>query len=239
MGPERARIAARNNAVWCDAVCRARRGATAFVPGLWWQAAASPPYFPALVTLSAAVGEEGLMPALQGRHDEFAIKDSFCRLDLHAHGFKKLFEARWLWRAPRPAARAASRLRWTDVDTPALLERWAAAWWPEPGAALPDPAVFGPALLDDPAVGLLAGFEGERLVAGCAVTRSDDVAGLSCCFLPPEAGLREEMLDVVQARHPGRALVSYDQGEVLQALLGLGFEAVGPLQVWLGRVLPR
>lgn len=237
MDTERAVVAAVNNAVWCDAVCRARGGATAFANGLWRHADPSPPYFPSAVTLSAEVGAEAVLQALRGAPADVGVKDSFCRLDLAGAGFIKLFEARWLWREPAAGGSPRPRLGWRVVDTPALLSNWTRAWWPDPACAPPTPAVFGTALLADPAVQLLAGFDGERLAAGAAVTLSDGVAGLSCCFFPPAeaAWLRAELLEAVQARHPGRPLVTYHQGEELQALLGLGFVDAGPLQVWLGR----
>ncbi len=235
----RAALAAVNNAVWCDAVCRARGGTTAFADGLWCHADPSPPYFPSVVTLSAEVGGEAVLQALRAAPggDSLGVKDSFCRLGLADAGFMKLFEARWLWREPKAGGSPRPRLRWCVVDTPALLSSWTRAWWPDPAADPPAPAVFGTPLLVDPAVQLLAGLDGEHLVAGAAVTLSDGVAGLSCCFFPPAeaAALRAELLDAVQVRHPGRPLVTYHQGEELQALLGLGFADVGPLQVWLGR----
>lgn len=238
---DRAALAAVNNAVWCDAVCRARGGATMFAGGLWRHADPSPPYFPSAVTLSAEVGDEAVLQALRDAPggDSVGVKDSFCRLDLASAGFMKLFEARWLWREPTAAAPGAARLRWQVVDAPVLLSSWTRAWWPDPAADPPTPAVFGTPLLADPAVQLLAGLDGEQLVAGAAVTLSDGVTGLSCCFFPPAqaAWLRVELLQAVEARHPGRPLVTYHQGEELQALLGLGFIDVGPLQVWLGRPL--
>ena len=239
MGQGRATLAAENNAVWCDAVCRARGGATAFTPGIWHHADPSPPYFPSAVTLAAGVQAEDVLRTLRsvGGGAGLGIKDSFSRLDLSDAGFVRLFQARWLWRDAVNVAMTEARLRWVSVDTPALLAAWAAAWWPDATQAPPVPAVFGEPLLADPTVRLLAGFEGDRLVAGCAVTLSADVAGLSCCFFPPAdaAWARAELLDIVQRTHPGRPLVNYQQGEELQALLGLGFVDIGPLQVWLGR----
>jgi hypothetical protein len=239
MSRDRAAVAALNNAVWCDAVCRARGGATAFAAGVWHHADPSPPFFPSVVTLAAGVEAGDVLLPLRGIGGDasFGIKDSFCRLDLGGAGFARLFEARWLWRDAGAGPLPGARLRWARVGTQTLLAAWAAAWWPDPAHAPPALAVFAQPLLADPTVYLLAGFEGSRLVAGCAVTRSDDVAGLSCCFCPPAdaAWLRSELLGVVQRAHPGRTLVTYERGDELQAWLGLGFVDVGPLQVWLGR----
>lgn len=239
MARDRAVLAAANNAVWCDAVCRARGGATTFAGGIWHHADPSPPYFPSAVTLTRDAQADEVLLALRDvpGNASLGVKDSFCRLDLSGAGFKQLFEARWLWREAEAGPSSVARLRWTRVDTPTLLAAWTAAWWPDPGHAPPTPAVFGTSLLVDPVVQLHAGFDGTRLVAGCAVTLSDDVAGLSCCFFPPAQAtwLRAELLGVVQRAHPGLALVGYDRGEELHALRSLGFIEAGSLRVWFGR----
>ena len=51
----RAVQAARNNAAWCDAVCRAHGGATEFSAGLWRNRSASPPVYPNVIALDPSV----------------------------------------------------------------------------------------------------------------------------------------------------------------------------------------
>ena len=52
------------------------------------------------------------------------MKDSFARLDLHRHGFRLLFEARWLWREPGSPLPPAAALDWRVVDDPEALDAW-------------------------------------------------------------------------------------------------------------------
>ena len=120
---------------------------------------------------------------------------------------------------------------------PPELVAWEAAWWrsAEPGRAETGPALFPAALLGLPEVELIAAYEGERLVAGCALTRSGDVVGLSCIHqesVDPFAA-RSDMVSEVLGRHPGLPLAGYESGRDLEAALRCGFEPVGPLRVWL------
>src|SRR4030095_14145228 len=75
--------AARNNARWCDAVCRAHGRAGTFLPHAWVHAAPVPRFDPNAVTLApdeAAIAEQrssvGILATsnLPGR---WAVKDSF------------------------------------------------------------------------------------------------------------------------------------------------------------------
>lgn len=243
MSLDRARSAAANNAAWCDAVCRAAGGATALTGGWWRNAAASPAWFPNLVTLDPAVEAAAVASALRevaAGGAPVGVKDSFGTLDLAPIGFTKLFDARWIWRDAVAPAVASRQLAWTRIESVADLRAWEAAWRPGPEAAALAPAIFGPALLRIDQVAFLAGHEGTQLLAGAALTETDQVVGLACAFhrgTDPDP-LRRELVSVVQARYPGRAIVGYESGDELRAMRALGFGEVGPLAVWTG-ALPR
>src|SRR3954462_805415 len=97
--------AARNNAEWCDLVCRTHGIETAFSDRAWVALRRSPRSYPDAVTLSPlpSVGD------VLSRIDTSAgcsVKDSFATLDLAEDGFRVLFEAEWIHRpaaAPAPA----------------------------------------------------------------------------------------------------------------------------------------
>ncbi len=147
---------ARNNAAWCDAVCRAHGAGGEHLPTLWVHRGPVPAFYPNVVTTqpgraSDALAEVGAL-ALPGR---WGVKDSFAELALAPLGFGVLFDAAWLWRAaPGGAAEGSGRVR--DADT---LARWEAAWG---GGGMPRHETFPPALLEDPAVAMLAAQEGGR-----------------------------------------------------------------------------
>lgn len=55
------RAAARNNAEWCAAMCRAHGVAGEFGADAWAAAVRTPPYYPDAVTLEPATGREALV----------------------------------------------------------------------------------------------------------------------------------------------------------------------------------
>ena len=102
MTTDRAALCARNNALWCDAVCRAHGVPGEFVGGLWLNRQPVPRFYSNVVTLSPKdpAGQRAWVEHLMTRRASFSVKDSFVALDLSRLGFDVLFEATWLWREP-------------------------------------------------------------------------------------------------------------------------------------------
>ena len=231
--------AIRNNAEWCDAVCRAHGRPGRFEHGLWINPAPVPAFYPNAVTLTAD-GHEATLQALghlrlPGR---WGVKDSFATLDLAEHGFDLLFEARWIHlelTAPVPAV--ASGMAWRTVRTPEELEAWEAAWsgLPEGARPAPEARVFPPALLQEEGVTFFQAGKGPRPLAGGIASFASGVVGLSNTFRVEgaPAALDAELLARIRSRFPGQAIVGYERGAALDRWRALGFEAGGPLRVWL------
>jgi len=118
----RAAVAARNNAEWCDAVCRAHGITTSFDPNSWVALRRSPPMYPDDVTLNEYASAGDVLRRVDASPG-CSIKDSFGSLDF-----------------------AHDSLSWSVVRTPDDLVAW--------GAAHGGGEVFGPVLLDDPAVNI-------------------------------------------------------------------------------------
>ncbi|RKG58600.1 hypothetical protein D7X30_13400 [Corallococcus sp. AB011P] len=233
--------AVRNNAEWCDAVCRAHGRPGRFEDGLWLNPAPVPAFYPNAVTLTADRTEASLHALsrleLPGR---WGVKDSFATLDLAAHGFDLLFEAWWIHlAATAPVPSPASGTAWRKVRTPEELEAWEAAWSGLPPGARPAPGarVFPPSLLQEEGVVFLAAGEGTRPLAGGIASFAAKAVGLSNTFRVEgaPAALDAELLTHVRAHFPGQPVVGYEHGEALDAWRALGFESGGPLRVWLRR----
>ena len=236
MDLERARRAAHNNARWCNAVCNAHGGDTAFGASAWFNRRPSPPYYPNLVTLDPhafGVPELAAIPA----EGVLAVKDSFARLDLGNLEFGPLFDAQWIWREPQPAAPSASGWSWSTAGDETAVARWEAAWWRGVQEGPPPLRLFPPSLLDKPGLAFLLGHSPEgALEAGAALMQGNGVVGLACVFLPPgqgRAAVYAELLQAAQAAGPRDALVGYESGEDLRLAEEAGFTPVGPLRVWL------
>jgi hypothetical protein len=223
----RAVAAARNNAEWCDLVCRIHGAATAFHADAWVTATRSPPAYPDAVTLHDPAAADDLL----GRIDSTAgcsVKDSFASLDLAGRGFRVLFDAEWIHRPVATATTAAHGLRWSVATTADDIDVWAAAH----GGG----AVFQPTLLDDPTVAVLSATDREgRVAAGAIGNRSRTVVGLSNLFTV-SADIDQAWSGAVAALSiifPDLPLVGYERGEDLAAAHRAGFVSIAPLRVWL------
>jgi hypothetical protein len=216
--------AARNNADWCEAVCRAHGHPGVFGRRAWTSPRRTPPLYPDAVTLAASASVADVLDGVDAGPG-CSVKDSFARLDLAGEGFRPIVEATWIERSPDrpPPSRPADR--WSDVRTDDQLGDWVAAWADGPD----DP--FRPALLADPAVRILAARRDGRVVAGAVVNRSAAVLGVSNVFAVD--GDLDRVWAGLLAALPGERLVGYERGPALDAALRHGWTAVGPLRVWL------
>lgn len=237
--PERAALAAANNAAWCDAVCRALGGRCTFDGSLWVHHGRSPRFYPNAITVESGDSHAPSRIAALSVNPELAdgwtVKDSFAEFDLVPLGFEPMFDAQWVWRdADRARPRGPTSLAWCRVQDDAALAEWKRASGATGDATRP--AAFVPALLDEPGVDLWSGLAPDgHVVCGVASnTGPAAVVGISNLFALPEAPAdwRAQVVAAVAARHPDRALLGYDAGTDLAELLALGFDAVGPLRVW-------
>ena len=97
------RHAVRNNAEWCDVMCRAHGGSGRFQGGWWSSPRRTPPLHPDAVTLQPEAVEAQVLHDIDTTAG-CSIKDSFSNLDLRAAGFHVLFDAEWVVRAAESVA---------------------------------------------------------------------------------------------------------------------------------------
>ncbi|MDK1347518.1 hypothetical protein QNO09_30305 [Streptomyces sp. 378] len=222
------RAAARSNAEWCAVMGRAHGVASAFGGEAWAAARRTPVYYPDAVTLEPGADPEALVARIDTVSPGASVKDSFADLDLTGAGFRVLFEAEWIHR-PAGVPVTAPDLAWDAVSDPGALRDWALAWDDGGGNA----GLFRPGVLDDPETFVLAGRSADgRVVCGAVASRSAHVVGVSNVFGPPHAAW-PLVLRAVGRLFPPLPVVGYEQGADLAAALRYGFEAVGPLRVWV------
>ena len=223
------KLGAKNNARWCDLVVGSHGGQGVFAQDAWTSPARTPPLFPDAVTLVPLPS----VPDLLSRIDPSpgcTIKDSFASLDLAPHGFRVLFDARWIM-SPAPPANAWSvHSDWTKLTDPDGLSLWEEAWCQDDGPR----GLFLPGLLSE-AVVVLGRIANDRILAGGIVNRSADAVGISNVF--SEAGHGSEtwstLAQCAGAFFPDLPLIGYERGEALADAQNSGFQAVGLLRVWL------
>ena len=238
-GLDRRLAAVHNNVRWCDTLCRAHG-----VPGVscaaWWENRhAVPRFHPNLITTAGTHEGDRQRAAIASLvlaevAPSFSVKDSFACLDLRSLGFHKLFDASWIWcgasTSPPPGG---ERLRWSAVVKAEELSEWEAAWSdPSADAA---PRLFPACLLEEPELVFLAGRIDSEICAGAIANRSGSVVGLSNVFgrggsAAPHwpGGVRS-----LREHFPGLPIVGYEAGPDLSAAEAVGFEAIGPLRIWL------
>ena len=229
--------AARNNAAWCDAVCSAHGSPGEFSGSHWLSRAPTPPYYPNLVTLDAA-----LAPAMAAVREldqarpsaSWAVKDSFGVLPLEQAGFRLLFEAEWIHRPAllgRPRELSACG-DWFRVESESALSAWEAAR----GESLGQPRVLLPALLGRSEIAILAALgTGGTIAAGVIANRTENAVGLSNRFVSGKSSrpIRAECIEAAAAAFPGLPLVGYEAAQELAECRALGFASLGPLRVWI------
>jgi hypothetical protein len=227
------RTAARNNAEWCDLVCRLHGQAGTFHDGGWTVPKRSPRLYPDAVTLDPSASIDAILAGID-TSPGCSLKDSFACLDLASEGFHVLFEAQWISReADAPSPETPAGMRWERVRDPAVLRRWERAW-NQYDFDIP-PGLFHPSLLDEDAVTIMAGYRDEAIVAGAIANRGATVASLTNVF--SAAGDLDAAwcgsLAAVAALVGDVPLVGYERGHDLEVAQRYGFALLGPLRVWI------
>lgn len=225
--------AARNNAAWCDTVCRSHGLAPAWDTRVWSSSARTPPLYPDAVTLRSDVDPGAVIAGIDLSSPGATVKDSFGTLELTDHGLVPLFDAAWIHRTAAPAVVDAG-LAVEIVDDGTTLERWVRTWH---GDDTTPPDVFRLSLVDDVDVRLLLVLEEANgaVLGGAAVNRAGTVAGLSNVFTEDGAAERVWGACLVAAStyFPGLDLVGYESGDDLEPALANGFRTIGPLRIWI------
>ncbi|MEU4836038.1 hypothetical protein [Streptosporangium sp. NPDC023615] len=223
-------VAARNNAEWCDLVCRSHGLPGAFGAGFWVNRGHGLPYYPDLVTLSPRTDAEDVAAALGAPAAGTGVKDSFATLDLGPAGYEPLFEATWIHRPAGPPGRSpGGGLSWEEVTSPEELDAWRSASGDEAAG------VLLPGLLETPGCGVVAGRASGRVVAGAMVNLSAGAAGVSNVF----CGERDPdevwggVLDAAARIAPGLPVVGYERDDALRAAIRNGCRPIGALRVWV------
>ena len=225
------RTAARNNAEWCDLVCRTHGISGRFGREAWASSERTPTFYPDAVTLVRTCSVDRLLACVD-RSAGCSIKDSFGVLDLATHGFQALFTAVWIWQEP-PDDDTAAPAGWTAIVDAGELAKWERAW---PGEAR-EAMLFRDGLLEDARIGVLARYDDDAIVGGAIANRSGRVIGLSNVF-DVEGDTESAWRGAATAARSLFApmpVVGYDAGEPLAAAKRAGFTPIGDLVVWIKR----
>jgi len=241
MTREIVRSAARNNAAWCDAVCRAHGRPGVFADTLWFNHDETPRFYPDAVTTEGAQAGAAQLDALDAliaadQRRGWAVKDSFAALDLSSRGFRTLFDAQWIHREPSTVRREQARddLHWVRVADAVALHAWELALMGDPADDHRASPIFVPRLLASDGVALFAAERAGEIIGGGALIMAAGVVGASNVFgaLADRTDVWHGLLDQAERLYPGAAVVGYERGDDLEIACKAGFDPVGPLRVW-------
>ncbi len=227
------RAAVRNNAFWCDAVCRAQGSPGEFTATIWFHRRGTPPFYPDAVTLDEADGEtaEAVATLVNDDTRDWAVKDSYAALNLAQLGFRMLFEAEWI--GIRRPVFTKSPITWKRMENAADFANWEAEWTKANGPVTQK--IFAEPLLTDPEIAFMLGVENGKPIGGGILNHHAGVVGLSNLFAEDGRGedIRRGLMSQAAELYPQEPLVGYEQGDDLDEALRAGFELLGPLRVWL------
>jgi hypothetical protein len=226
----RAERAARNNAEWCAAVCTLDGIASQFSDDAWTSPSRPRSLFPDAVTLVPSPSIPGLLARVDPAPGT-SIKDSFAALELKPFGFSVLLQAQWITRAPASPAQRATAAPWTAVQDEAVLHVWNEAWRAMQGTG----TGFPRRILANDEIVIGARVEGGAVCAGAILNRSDGAVGVSNVFTVSgtASDAWSECCAFAGSLFPGLPLVGYETADDLALAEARGFDAVGPLRIWV------
>lgn len=210
---------------------------------IWYCLEKTPPLYSNLVTVSENWRPDEIFKKIstnfkKEKWDEWSIKDSFGTLDLSEYGFKKLFDAQWLYleTAEFTPVKTDKKLKYEIVKSEDILANWRISWDQDEQLGK---QIFHPELLNNPKVCFIAGYDGEKIVNGCFINKTEDVLGISNFFAPDKnIEFWSDMINFVFDSIAFADIVGYQQKDIVKNLQQLSFEATGDLTVWLNKSIP-
>jgi hypothetical protein len=225
-----------NNTTLYEAVFRPLGIGHIKTDSIWYTLQQTPPLYSNLITLSPGWRPDRLFHDINFGFistgwDRWSIKDSFGVLDLTGHRFFKLFDAKWTYLdISKFTPSGSGGLKYKLVKTPEDLDKWRLAWNANEESGI-GKIIFSDAMLDDPDIWFIAGYESDTIVSGCLVNASDDVLGISNVFGPEDNW--SDIISFIRDDIRSADIVGYEQE--FEKWSGLGFESPGNLSVWVKR----
>lgn len=202
-------------------MCRVHRLAPVADGRLWSSPHRTPPLYPDAITLDPGVHEIDVLTRITDGPGA-SVKDSFATLDLADQGYSVLFDATWIARPPGASAPDSGGF---DV----VREKFPFAAWRRAWGGPEDVLLNG--LRRAPGVTILGRADHSGYTDGAILHRTT-IANVEVVSVSNAFGNVADVAAAAIARHPESWIVGYERGEDLDVMLGVGFDAIGPLRVW-------
>lgn len=217
------RLAATENAHWCDLVSRSQGVPTRLDEAVWSGERRTPELYPDAVTLSPGVSTNAILDRIDTGVGS-SVKDSFGDLDLRPEGYEVLYTSQWIYLEPTPCRLDGS---WSPVRTHDQLVEWAAVRGLD---------ILPFALLENQDVVILQRRDEHGIVEGAVAHRVGSVVGVSNVFTQADLGTTwTGLVPAISAWFGGVPIVGWERKSGLEAAVAAGFSTVGPVRVWSKR----
>ena len=222
------RAAIEDNIAWCSRVCSAHGSNEKLSSTAWVNFAASPPFYPNIITRERGQQNEIAVLADKVRRANQAvrwgIKDSFGDLMLLEQNFEKILSGNWYG----GVVSEGDSKGWTTVSSPAELHIWEQAW----GSS--EATIFPSSLLDDDRIEFWAKGDDGAIQSGFISFRTEFSVGLSNWFSVESLSFAEiGLLRVAGSIAGGLPIVCWSKDDLTGDMIGLS--QLGPLHVWIAR----
>jgi hypothetical protein len=223
------RVAAANNAAWCDLVCRSHGIVPDLAEDAWTSPRRTPPLYPDAVVLDPRASADELLRRVDDTPG-CSVKDSYASIDLAPHGFEVLFDAQWIVHEPDPSGPAPPP-EWSVVKDATTFAAWERSWRGDDGPA----DVLRPSLLLERQVTVLARWLDGQVTAGAVLSEGAGVVGITSFFAPEEESEScwAGCLAAARHRYAQSPIVGYEMGHRLSLAERHGAQTIGPLRVWM------
>jgi hypothetical protein len=220
------RIAVEDNVAWCSRVCSSHGSNETRSSIAWANLAASPPFYPNIITRERDVGNEVAELADKvreaNRSRRWGIKDSFADLNRPERGFERVLTGHWYGGTVSGGDAAG----WKTVASPAELNVWERAWGPS------EDTVFPGTLLEDHRIKFW--FQGDigAIKSGFISFYTGFSFGLSNWFsLEGHSFAQIGVLKAAGSASHRLPIVCWSTDDL--SVEEVGFGKLGPLQVWI------
>ncbi len=222
------RTAIEDNIAWCSKVCSAHGSTETSSSIAWANLAASPRFYPNIITRERNVQDEVAELADKVREanpsQRWGVKDSFADLILPEQDFERVLTAHWYG----ATVSGGDAIGWKTVASPAELHAWESAW------GSPEDTVFPSSLLEDRRVRFW--FRGEigAIQSGFISFDTGFSLGLSNWFSTVGHSFAEiEVLRAAGSAAHGLPIVCWSTDDL--SVEEVALEKLGPLRVWISR----
>ncbi|MFJ8263563.1 hypothetical protein ACIQ4I_16750 [Rummeliibacillus sp. NPDC094406] len=217
-------LAVLNNIAWCQIICITHGIVGISKKNIWGLHSKAPTFYPEVITSDKRATIEEVKYFIENGKVS-SIKDSYANLNLTPLGFDILFEAEWIVHEPILDFEPI-QTNWRIITTEKDLKKWNGASELE--------NVIKSELLKQQNVKIFI-CETKDGISGFIANLSEGVVGISNVFSIgyEEKKLWRDIPKIISKEFPKLSMVGYEHNSSLIVAKSSGWEAIGPLRVWI------